>query len=129
MRLSPCAFAQKRQALCIMSEYQNSAKLVFVVSTVRHQLLFHLYQLDLLANSRQHIFFQPVELIKAAPGATLHQAREYAANTFEVKLTIAVEDQHLHHPCLICFRLPCRTFQHASRNSRQTQRGLSCSAG
>jgi len=52
----------------------------------------HLYQLDLLADSRQHIFFQPVELIKAAPGTALHQAHEYAANTFEVEFTIAVED-------------------------------------
>ncbi len=79
--------------------------------------LLHLYQLDLLADSRQHILFQPVELIKAAPGTALHQTHEDAANAFEIKLTIAVEDQHLHHKLLSCSRLPYSRLQHTHRNS------------
>ena len=55
----------------------------------------HLYQLDLLADGRQHIFLQTVELIKAAPSAAFHQANEDAPNTSEIELTITVEDQHL----------------------------------
>ena len=55
----------------------------------------YLYQLDLLTDSRQHILLQPVELIKAAPSATFHQANKDAPNTSKVKLTITVEDQHL----------------------------------
>ena len=55
-----------------------------------------LYELDLLTDSRKDIFFQSVELIKAAPGAALDQTHEDAANTFEVKFPITVEHQHLH---------------------------------
>ena len=55
-----------------------------------------LNELNLLTDSRKHIFFQSVELIKAAPGATLDQAHKDAANTLEVKFTITVEYQHLY---------------------------------
>lgn len=52
----------------------------------------YLYQLDLLTDSRQDILFKPVELIKASPGSTFDKSHEDAAHTFEVKVTITVED-------------------------------------
>lgn len=56
----------------------------------------YLYQLDLLADCRQHILLQPIELIKASPSSTFNQSNEDTPDASEVKLAITVEYQHLH---------------------------------
>ena len=43
-----------------------------------------LYGLDLHGDGREHCLLQSVELIKAAPGATLDQANEYASHGLDV---------------------------------------------
>lgn len=55
----------------------------------------YLYQLDLLADCRQHIFLQSVELIKASPSSTFDQSNEDTPDASEVKLAITVKHQHL----------------------------------
>lgn len=54
-----------------------------------------LYRLYLPADRRQHVLRQPVELIKAAPGAGEQQAGEDAAHRGGVEFAVAIEHQDL----------------------------------
>lgn len=55
---------------------------------------WYLDDLDVLTDRREHALGQPVELVKAAPGAALHQPLEDAPHGRHVKLPVAVEHQH-----------------------------------
>lgn len=55
----------------------------------------YLNDLDLLADSRQHLLIQTVEFIKAAPRPTLDQAHKDASHALEVKLLITIEHKDL----------------------------------
>ena len=51
--------------------------------------------LDLHGHGRQRLLLQPVELVKAAPGAALDQADEDATHGLDVDALVAVEHQDL----------------------------------
>lgn len=53
----------------------------------------HLNDKNLLGNSGKHSFFEPIELIEAAPGAYLAKTDENSSHGNSIEGLIAVEDE------------------------------------